>query len=83
MNDLQPARTMFLEISIPNELAPDKKMLDVACLATASIPIAPMYHDHLSFTSSFSISISLIFPSSSSSVKTSTSSKVSFPSLIS
>jgi len=53
MKDLHPASTIFLAISIPRPDAPDKKIEEVAYFATASIPSAPIYHDHRSLTSSF------------------------------
>lgn len=45
---------MFLAISIPREERLDIKILDSAYLATASIPIAPIYLLHLSLTLSSS-----------------------------
>jgi hypothetical protein len=86
VNDLQPANTKFLAISIPNAPAPVKNILAADYLATASTPIAPMYLDHLSFTASSLMFISffdsVLIYSPSSSVPTSTSPKSILPSLI-
>lgn len=57
-----PLKTIFFEISTPRGPRPLKNMLHLLYFATASIPIAQIYLDHLSFTSSFSISISYPSP---------------------
>lgn len=52
-----PLITIFLAISTPNEPSPLKNRLHFDYLATASIPIAPIYLLHLSFTFSSLISM--------------------------
>lgn len=50
ISSLQPASTIFFAISTPSGPKPAITILLSAYLATASIPIAPIYLLHLSFT---------------------------------
>jgi hypothetical protein len=55
VRDLHPDKTRFFAISTPSAPAPARKIFADAYLATASIPIAPIYLLHLSLTASSSI----------------------------
>lgn len=74
---LQPLKIMFLAIYTPVAPRPNNRILALDCLLTASIPIAPMYLLHLSFTFSSLMSSSFKLVSSFLSYSTSTSSMFS------